>query len=226
MTTLRTITPRRRVVRPGRRGDYSFDSSYDASTPLYLQLIAGGSYVQSPIGTLQPTRARDANVGVPQQPSIGKVNGNRLTLDWHPAEMLTVKSITAYRTLTQTQFDNGSAATTMSTPSGVFSSKNFAGAATQARTPEQPPVQRRLPRRSRRARAGRLCGLRADPRARISRRAARPGPFVRDAAADHDGGWPVEGLRRQAPSPVRAAPTVGAPHHAEPEPTSWSAQSS
>jgi len=109
--------------------DYSFDSSYDASTPLYLQLIAGGSYVQSPIGTLQPTRARDANVGVPQQPSIGKVNGNRLTLDWHPAEMLTVKSITAYRTLTQTQFDNGSAATTMSTPSGVFSSKNFAGAA-------------------------------------------------------------------------------------------------
>ena len=109
--------------------DYSFDSSYDASTPLYLQLIAGGSYVQAPIGTIQPTRARDANVGVPQQPSVGKVNGNRLTLDWHPAEALTVKSITAYRTLTQSQYDNGSAATTMSTASGVFAAKNFAGAA-------------------------------------------------------------------------------------------------
>ena len=32
---------------------------------------------------IQPQRARTAIVGVPQQPSVGKVRGHALTLDWH-----------------------------------------------------------------------------------------------------------------------------------------------
>lgn len=107
--------------------DYSFDTSYDASTPLYLQLLAPGTYRQAPLGTVQPQRARDANVGVPQQPSVGKVRGNQLTLAYHPASALTVKSITAYRAMTQTQYDNGSAASTLSAPTTTFVSKDFAG---------------------------------------------------------------------------------------------------
>ena len=103
--------------------DYSFDTSYDASTPLYLQLLAPGTYKQAPLGTVQSTRARDANVGVPQQPSVGKVRGNQLTLAYHPASTLTVKSISAYRAMTQTQYDNGSAANSLSAPTTTFSSK-------------------------------------------------------------------------------------------------------
>ncbi|MET0375547.1 MAG: TonB-dependent receptor plug domain-containing protein [Rhizorhabdus sp.] len=107
--------------------DYSFDTSYDASTPLYLQLLAPGTYKQAPLGTVQPQRARDANVGVPQQPSVGKVRGNQLTLAYHPAATLTVKSISAYRAMTQTQYDNGSAASTLSAPTATFASKDFRG---------------------------------------------------------------------------------------------------
>jgi iron complex outermembrane receptor protein len=106
--------------------DYSFDTSYDASTSLYLQLLAKGSNKQAALGTVQPDRVLTANVGVPEQPSIGRTTGHRLTLDWHAADFLTVKSISSYRHLTQGQFDNGSAATTMSNASGVFTGINFA----------------------------------------------------------------------------------------------------
>jgi iron complex outermembrane receptor protein len=76
---------------PNFTADYAFDISYDASTPLYLQLTTpptastvklaalGGA------GVVQPVRADTANVGVPQQPSIGKTWGHRLTLEWNLA---------------------------------------------------------------------------------------------------------------------------------------------
>ena len=111
----------------GFSADYAFDTSYDASTPLYLQLLAPGSYTQAPIGVVQGRRARNAAVGVPQQPSVGKVRGNQLTLAYEPAASLTVKSISAYRTMTQTQYDNGSASTTLSAKDGVFTTKDARG---------------------------------------------------------------------------------------------------
>ena len=105
--------------------DYSFDISHDATTSLYLQLLGLGTNRQAALGTLQTTRASTANVGVPEQPSVGDVEGHRLTLEYHPASSLTLKSITGYRTLDQSQYDNGSAATTLSNASGVFTGVNF-----------------------------------------------------------------------------------------------------
>jgi iron complex outermembrane receptor protein len=105
--------------------DYAFDSSYDASTSLYLQLLGLGTNKQAALGTVQATRADVANVGVPEQPSVGKVHGHELNLEYRPASNLTLKSITSYRALTQSQYDNGSASTTMSNASGVFTNVAF-----------------------------------------------------------------------------------------------------
>ncbi|MEO7691548.1 MAG: TonB-dependent receptor [Sphingomonas sp.] len=105
---------------PGFSADYSFDVSKDESTSQYLNLIAPGTNTRAAVATVQPDRVRTANVGVPEQPSIGKVQGHRLTLEWTAAPDITLKSISSYRKLSQTQFDNGSAATQMSsTPAGL-----------------------------------------------------------------------------------------------------------
>jgi iron complex outermembrane receptor protein len=78
------------------------------------------------VATVQPVRADTANVGVPQQPSIGKTWGHRLTLDWKIAPQIALKSITSYRSLNQSQYDNGSASTTMvTTATGSFTGVNF-----------------------------------------------------------------------------------------------------
>jgi len=106
--------------------DYSFDTSRDESTSLYLNLIAPGTNRQAAVATIQPDRVGTANVGVPQQPSVGKVHGHRLTLEWNAAPGLTIKSISSYRKLEQGQFDNGSAATSMSNATGVFTNVGFA----------------------------------------------------------------------------------------------------
>lgn len=106
--------------------DYSFDISKDESTSLYLNLVAAGTNTQAALGTVQPDRVGTANVGVPMQPSVGKVHGHRLTMEWQAADDLTIKSISSYRKLTQTQWDNGSASTTMSAPAATLAA-NAAG---------------------------------------------------------------------------------------------------
>jgi len=111
---------------PDFSADYSFDTSRDESTSLYLNLIAPGTNRQAAVATIQPDRVGTANVGVPQQPSVGKVHGHRLTLEWNAAPGLTIKSISSYRKLEQGQFDNGSAATSMSNATGVFTNVGFA----------------------------------------------------------------------------------------------------
>ncbi len=99
---------------PNFSADYSFDISHDESTSLYLNMLGNGSNVQAAAGTIQPNRVDTANVGVPNQPSVGDVQGHRLTLEWELSSALTLKSISAYRNLRQSQYDNGSASTTMS----------------------------------------------------------------------------------------------------------------
>ncbi len=95
---------------PNFSADYSFDTSYDATTTLYLQQISAGLGLASPatpanklpaINILQPTRASTAVFGSPERPGIGKTNGVRLGLEWKAIPTLTLKSITAYRTLQQ-----------------------------------------------------------------------------------------------------------------------------
>jgi len=107
---------------------YSFDISRDKATPLYFQLLAAGSNKQAVLGTIQTERATMANVGVPQIANNGRVHGHSLTLEYKAGPNLTLKSITAYRELTQAQFDNGSAASSMSNASGVFTGVNFSRA--------------------------------------------------------------------------------------------------
>ena len=111
---------------PNFSADYSFDISKDESTSLYLNLIAPGSNKQAAVATIQPRRVRTANVGVPEQPSVGKVHGHRLTLEWDASPDLTFKSISSYRKLAQSQWDNGSASTSMSNATGIFTNVAFA----------------------------------------------------------------------------------------------------
>jgi iron complex outermembrane receptor protein len=106
--------------------DLSFDKSYDATSTLYLQQISAGTGLAATatgpavlanttaaLFTLQPHRASAAIVGSPQQPSIGRATGYRLGLEYKASPSLMLKSITSYREMTQGQYDNGSASTTL-----------------------------------------------------------------------------------------------------------------
>ena len=106
--------------------EYAFDDSYDATTPYYVQLLQKGALPLAPIMPLQPTRADVANVGVPLQPSVGKTWGHRLNLDWKIADNLELKSITSYRSLSETQFDNGEENLSVYAPNGAFSRYSLA----------------------------------------------------------------------------------------------------
>ena len=124
--------------------DLSYDRSYDATTTLYEQLVAPGTglaatatapaiaaNVLAGVGPVQATRADQAVVGSPEQPGIGKTQGVRLGIDWKVSPDLTVKSITSYRDLTQSQFDNGNASPglqqpiTLANPTASFFGFNF-----------------------------------------------------------------------------------------------------
>jgi len=107
--------------------DISYDNSYDATSTLYQQqisagvglpLAASGSPVVlansvSALFKASPDRASKAIVGVPQQASIGKAEGGRVTLELNASPDLRFRSISSYREMTQGQFDNGSADTTL-----------------------------------------------------------------------------------------------------------------
>ncbi|MEH3158344.1 MAG: TonB-dependent receptor [Sphingomonas taxi] len=112
--------------RDGASADYAFDTSYDASTPLYLQSIAAGTLARAPALPLIPNRVRIASIGVPQQESVGRTHGHRLTLSLDVAPGLQLKSITAYRTLHQSQYDNGGANTSTFRANGDFSRYSLA----------------------------------------------------------------------------------------------------
>lgn len=113
-------------VAPDFTVDLAADTSYDAATTLYQQQILPGTNKLAAAAVLQPKRAKTAVFGVPEQPSVGKSTGVRLNLEWRAAPSLMLKSITAYRHLTQSQFDNASAATsaqqplTAANPTGAF----------------------------------------------------------------------------------------------------------
>jgi len=107
--------------------DISYDNSYDATSTLYLQQLSAGvglpaatsgspavlANTLSPLFRASPDRASTAIVGVPQQASIGKAQGGRATLEFNASPDLRFRSISSYREMTQGQFDNGSADTTL-----------------------------------------------------------------------------------------------------------------
>jgi len=110
---------------PDFSADYAFDIAYDASSPLYLQATAAGSLLRPAAAPLQPLRVDRASIGVPQQPSLGNTHGHRLLLDWHISPALALKSISSYRELTQSQFDNGSPTGSLGSATGDFTNVAF-----------------------------------------------------------------------------------------------------
>lgn len=91
--------------------DYGYDVSYDDTTPSYLQLVqvAAGTRL-SPLVVVQTNRVDVADIGVPMSPSEGYIYGHRLTMKWTPWADAEIRSISAYRDIKQSQYDNSAGA--------------------------------------------------------------------------------------------------------------------
>lgn len=91
--------------------DYGYDVSYDDTTPSYSQLVEVAPNARlSPLVVVQTNRAEVADIGVPMAESEGYIYGHRLTLRWTPWENAEIRSISAYREIKQSQYDNGAGA--------------------------------------------------------------------------------------------------------------------
>ena len=105
--------------------NYSYDTGHDESTTLYANNVAAGSNKVTPLNPIQPNRVDTAAVGIPLQPSIGTQFGHALTLTWEVSPALTIKSISSYRELTQTQWQNG-VSTSVFSPNAQFARYSLA----------------------------------------------------------------------------------------------------
>jgi iron complex outermembrane recepter protein len=85
------------------------DYSYDATTPYYVQLLdkTATSPALAPIVQVQPDRAKTVDMGVPQRTNLGETWGVALHMNWTVAPDVDLRSITSYRDLKQSQWDNG-----------------------------------------------------------------------------------------------------------------------
>ena len=108
--------------------DYAYDNGEDKNTPFYSQLLnynplgltvgpAGGTLPANQIRPLPPivqvegtARMDDADIGVPQQPSVDKTDGHTLRMSWQAFDKVELRSISSYRTVTATQWDNSGGA--------------------------------------------------------------------------------------------------------------------
>ena len=86
-----------------------FDEAYDGTSPYYVQLLSKSptSPALAPLVKVQPDRADSADIGVPQEDSVGRTQGWSLRLSWSPSDELEVRTISAYRRVKQSQYDNG-----------------------------------------------------------------------------------------------------------------------
>ena len=100
--------------------------SHDETSAKYVQLLKAGALPIAPILKLQTERADTGNVGVPLQASVGDTTGMSLHLDWNLGGGLRARSISSYRTLTQTRYDNGSAELSVFAPNGNFARYSIA----------------------------------------------------------------------------------------------------
>ena len=119
--------------------DLSYDNGYDANSPFYSQLLnynpngcVAGTQASQPActlpgtaytnltGTVKPlaplvvvngdTRMDVADIGVPQQPSIDKTHGYTAIAKWKLSPEIELRSLTAWRGVTATQWDNSGGA--------------------------------------------------------------------------------------------------------------------
>jgi iron complex outermembrane receptor protein len=131
--------------------DVSVDIGRDNNTPYYSQLInynptnrpvatlaqitANGNRLPSGFITplpaivqVQPERVSVADIGVPQEPSVGKTFGVTSSIKWDVNDDLQLRSITAWRTVSDRQFDNSGGANRTPTflPNASFSRYSIA----------------------------------------------------------------------------------------------------
>ncbi len=113
--------------------DLAFDISRDENTPFYSQLLnfnplgfpvatvaqiiannnvlpAGTVAPLPPQTVFGPNRMSVADIGVPQQTSLGKTKGFTGNLRWDVADNLQLRSITAWRSVDSEQWDNSGGA--------------------------------------------------------------------------------------------------------------------
>jgi iron complex outermembrane receptor protein len=111
---------------PNFTANYTYDNSSDASTTLYSNNVSPGTQKLAPLTPLQPDRVDTAVVGVPLQPSLGRQSGHALTLKYEVSPNLTLKSITAYRDLYQSQWQDSGGEAAVFTPNAQFSRYSLA----------------------------------------------------------------------------------------------------
>lgn len=105
---------------------YEYDRSRDGTTPYLVQLLQRGSLAPAPLTPPQPDRVRTASIGVPLQESIGHTDGHLLNLDWNVTDRFEIKSISSYRELDQSQYDNGAVALSVYAPNANFARYSLA----------------------------------------------------------------------------------------------------
>lgn len=107
----------------------------DRPVATLAQIVANGNRLPSgfitPLPSLlkvQPDRVRTADIGVPQQPSVGKTFGVVSNIKWRPFDDIEIRSITAWRTVSDRQFDNSGLANRTPTflPNATFSRYSIA----------------------------------------------------------------------------------------------------
>ena len=107
--------------------DYSYDTAKDSNSPYYSQLLnynPNNLTVGTFSGTLcsgcirplpvlvkvSTDRMTVADIGVPQQPSVDETHGHTLNAAWDVTDALQLRSITAWRGVDATQWDNSGGA--------------------------------------------------------------------------------------------------------------------
>ena len=74
---------------------------------------------------IQPNRVSVASIGIPLQPSLGSQSGHALTVKWDVSPTLKIKSISSYRELYQSQWQD-TASGAVFTPNAQFSRYSLA----------------------------------------------------------------------------------------------------
>ncbi len=120
--------------------DFSIDAGRDENTAFLSQLInynPNGLTVGNGTGQIkalpailkvQPDRIKVADIGVPQQPSVGKSFGVTSNIKVALSNDIDMRAITAWRTVSDDQFDNSGGAnrTPVFSPNGSFSRYSLA----------------------------------------------------------------------------------------------------
>ncbi|MBX3705689.1 MAG: TonB-dependent receptor [Pseudomonadales bacterium] len=101
---------------------YSYDNSRDRNTSGYPVLGSElpNAFPRAALVELQDDRQTRARMGAPLDPSVAKAEGHGLNLSFSLTESIEIRSITAYRELSQTQRDQWAGASRRFVPNGAI----------------------------------------------------------------------------------------------------------